>query len=60
MTIPVLPFTLTAVGLTFAFALLGWWIAQRVERRRRIARRATHSNQHGQPHTKTKRPTQRS
>lgn len=39
MEIPALPFALGGILLTFAVAILGWWIASRVERRRRTARR---------------------
>ena len=39
MEIPVLPLAVGAIVLTFAVAILGWWIASRVERRRRTARR---------------------
>lgn len=39
MEIPVLPFALGAIGLTFALAILGWWVATRIEQRRRTARR---------------------
>ena len=39
MQIPLLPFVIGAIALTFALAVLGWWIASRVERRRRTARR---------------------
>jgi lipopolysaccharide export LptBFGC system permease protein LptF len=38
--IPLLPFAIGGIVLTFALAILGWWIATRVERRRRTARRA--------------------
>jgi lipopolysaccharide export LptBFGC system permease protein LptF len=37
--IPLLPVVLVGIGLTFALAVLGWWVASRVERRRRTARR---------------------
>lgn len=39
MEIPALPFAIGGIVLTFAVAILGWWIASRVERRRRTARR---------------------
>jgi lipopolysaccharide export LptBFGC system permease protein LptF len=39
MEIPALPFAIGGIVLTFALAILGWWIASRVERRRRTARR---------------------
>lgn len=39
MEIPALPFAIGGVVLTFAVAVLGWWVASRVERRRRTARR---------------------
>lgn len=48
MRIPILPFTLTAIALTFALAVLGWWIAQHVERKRRIARRNAETKQRWQ------------
>ena len=35
MEIPLLPFALGAIALTFALAILGWWIASRIERRRK-------------------------
>ena len=34
-----MPFVLGAIGLTFALAILGWWVASRIDRRRRTARR---------------------
>jgi lipopolysaccharide export LptBFGC system permease protein LptF len=37
--IPALPFALGGIVLTFAVAVLGWWVASKVERRRRTARR---------------------
>jgi lipopolysaccharide export LptBFGC system permease protein LptF len=37
--IPALPFAIGGVVLTFALAVLGWWLASHVERRRRTARR---------------------
>lgn len=39
MEILALPFVLGGIVLTFAVAVLGWWVASRVERRRRTARR---------------------
>ncbi|HEY0239510.1 MAG TPA: hypothetical protein VGC37_12775 [Friedmanniella sp.] len=39
MEIPALPFAIGGIVLTFALAVLGWWLASRVERRRRTARR---------------------
>ena len=44
MEIPVLPFVIGAVLLTFALAVAGWWVASRVERRRRTARRIAETN----------------
>ena len=44
MEIPILPFVVGAVLLTFALSVLGWWIASRVERRRRTARRIAETN----------------
>ena len=42
--VPLLPFALGAILATFALAVLGWWIASRVERRRRTARRTAETN----------------
>jgi lipopolysaccharide export LptBFGC system permease protein LptF len=39
MEIPALPFAIGGIVVTFALAVLGWWVASRVERRRRTARR---------------------
>ena len=39
MQIPLLPVVLAGIFLTFAVAVLGWWVASRIERRRRTARR---------------------
>ena len=39
MEIPVLPLVVGGIVLTFALAILGWWVASRIERRRSIARR---------------------
>ena len=44
MQIPILPFALGAIALTFALAFLGWWVASRIERRRRTARRVAETN----------------
>lgn len=44
MEIPLLPFALGAIAITFALAILGWWVASRVERRRRIAKRIAETN----------------
>lgn len=57
MRIPILPFTLMAVGLTFALALLGWWIAQAIERKRRVARRIAETNRRWQEQGGAQRPT---
>ena len=35
MEIPILPFALGAIVVTFALAVLGWWIATSVQRRRK-------------------------
>ncbi len=43
MEVPLLPFALGAILLTFALAVLGWWVASRVEARRRTARRTSAS-----------------
>lgn len=44
MEIPILPLVVGAVLLTFALSILGWWVASRVERRRRTARRIAETN----------------
>ena len=44
MEILALPFVVGGVVVTFALAILGWWVASRVERRRRIARRIAETN----------------
>ena len=44
MQVPVLPVVIGAIVLTFALAVLGWWVASRIERRRRIARRNAETN----------------
>ncbi|SEQ94211.1 hypothetical protein [Microlunatus flavus] len=44
MQVPVLPLVVGGVALTFLFAVLGWWVASRVERRRRIERRNAETN----------------
>ena len=45
MEIPALPFALGGIVLTFAVAVLGWWVASKVERRRRTARRLAATRQ---------------
>jgi lipopolysaccharide export LptBFGC system permease protein LptF len=42
--IPLLPVAIGGIVLTFALAVLGWWIASHVERRRRTARRAAETD----------------
>jgi hypothetical protein len=42
--IPALPFAIGGIVLTFALAVLGWWIGSRVERRRRTARRVAETD----------------
>ena len=44
MEIPILPLVVGAVLLTFVLSILGWWVASRVERRRRTARRIAETN----------------
>lgn len=44
MEIPALPFAIGGIVLTFAVAVLGWWIGSRVERRRRTARRVAETD----------------
>lgn len=56
MEIPLLPFALGGIGLTFALALLGWWVASRVERRRRTARRIGETDRRWQQQGGARRP----
>ncbi|GAB2568291.1 hypothetical protein [Microlunatus antarcticus] len=52
MEIPLLPVVLVGILLTFAVAVLGWWVASRVERRRRTARRLAEDDRlRGRPGT---------
>ena len=56
MHIPVLPVALVGIALTFALALLGWWLAQRVERRRRAARRLREADRNREEHGEVSEP----
>ncbi len=56
MQIPILPFVLGAIALTFALALLGWWVASRIERRRRTARRIAETNRRWRQQGGARRP----
>lgn len=49
MQIPLLPVALGGILLTFALAVLGWWVASRIERRHRAARRARATAEGAQP-----------
>ncbi|MGI3783406.1 MAG: hypothetical protein ACRYG2_21800 [Janthinobacterium lividum] len=60
MQIPLLPFVIGAIVLTFALAVLGWWIASRVERRRRTARRLTETRRARSPQDRANRRNGRS
>lgn len=59
MRIPILPFALGAIALTFLIAVLGWWVASRVERRRRTARRIAETNRRWQEQGGARRPDDR-
>lgn len=52
-----LPVALGGIGLTFALAVLGWWIASRVERRRRTARRIAETNRNWEQQGGARRET---
>ena len=56
MEIPILPVALGAIALTFALALLGWWIASRVERKRRTTRRIAETNRNWDAQGGARRP----
>lgn len=52
-----LPVALGGIGLTFALAVLGWWVASRVERRRRTARRIAETNRNWEQQGGARRET---
>lgn len=54
--VPLLPFALGAILATFALAVLGWWVASRVERRRRTARRIAETNRNWEQQGGARRP----
>lgn len=56
MEIPVLPLVIGGIVLTFALAILGWWVASRIERRRSIARRIAETNRNWEQQGGARRP----
>ena len=56
MQVPVLPLVVAGVVLTFVVAVLGWWVAARVERRRRTARRIAETNRSWEQQGGARRP----
>lgn len=56
MEVPLLPVVVGGIVLTFALAVLGWWVASRVERRRRTARRDAETNRRWEQQGGARRP----